>query len=103
MTTSTPSIELEDDSSTSSNKRSKVYQYFTYKTLKWCCNYCSKKFGDKATTTLWRHLKADHPMICKEMDQENPKVAGEMDKYTTSKQEKVSLLFNSYLIILIFY
>src|SRR3989337_2253223 len=104
MATSTSTIDLEDDSSSSSNRRSKVYQYFTLKTSKWWCNHCSKKFADKASTTLWRYIKADHPMLFKEIDQEteeSPIVVGEMDKYVTLKQEKVSLLL-SYLITLIF-
>ena len=95
MATPIPSIDLEDDSSSSSIKKSKVYQYFTYKTSRWYCNHCSKDFGNKASTTLWRHLSTAHPMIYKELNQGNPKVVGEMDKYTTFKQESVSLLFNS--------
>jgi len=93
MAAPTLDLDFEDNSSSSSVKKSKVYQIFTYKNSRWHCNKCSKDFGDKASTILWRHLKADHPMIYKDLDQENPKVVGEMDKYTTPKQENVSLLF----------
>ena len=95
MAASNQNFDLKDDSSSFSMKKSKVYQYFTYKAQRWHCNLCSKNFGEKASTTLWRHLQADHPMIHREAkgQQENP-VVGEMDKYTTSKQENVSLLFN---------
>ncbi|CAB4446469.1 unnamed protein product [Rhizophagus irregularis] len=59
-----PAIEVDENenSSLSSNKRSEAYQYFTFKTQRWYCNYCSKNFGDKSTSTLWRHI-AKHPKI----------------------------------------
>ncbi|CAB4485121.1 unnamed protein product [Rhizophagus irregularis] len=59
-----PAIEVDENenSSLSSNKRSEAYQYFTFKTQRWYCNYCSKNFGDKSTSTLWRHI-AKYPKI----------------------------------------
>ena len=45
-------IENEDTSS-SSAKRSAVYQYYTYKSSRYFCNHCSKSFANKSTTTLW--------------------------------------------------
>jgi transposase-like protein len=93
---SLPVIELEveetveDTSSSSSKKRSQVYQYFTYKLSRWSCNHCSKNFSDKATSALWRHINKVHPKLI-----EHEKVKeGEMDKYITSDiKENVSLIF----------
>src|SRR5271169_774702 len=84
---SSPVIELgvkevvEDTSfSTSTKKRSQVYQYFTYKLSRWCYNHCSKSFSDKTTSTLWHHINKNHPKLVKvEKEKE-----GKMDKYITS-------------------
>ncbi|EXX50781.1 hypothetical protein RirG_267610 [Rhizophagus irregularis DAOM 197198w] len=90
-----PAIEVDENenSSLSSNKRSEAYQYFTFKTQRWYCNYCSKNFGDKSTSTLWRHI-AKHPKIVEaqrvQKEQKQRKV-GEMDKYTvTAEKENAS-------------
>src|SRR5277367_4415818 len=77
-------------SSISTKKRSQVYQYFTYKLLRWCCNHCSKSFSNKATLTLWRHINKNHSKLV-EVEKEKE---GEMDKYITSdRKENVSLIF----------
>ncbi|EXX71594.1 hypothetical protein RirG_077070 [Rhizophagus irregularis DAOM 197198w] len=90
-----PAIEVDENenSSLSSNKRSEAYQYFTFKTQRWYCNYCSKNFGDKSTSTLWRHI-AKHPKIVEarrvQKEQKQRKV-GKMDKYTvTAEKENAS-------------
>src|SRR5215510_4236882 len=103
MATSSSSIididDIDDDSS-SSSKRSEVYQFFTNKGARWHCNHCSKNFGDKATTTLWRHIKFDHVNLYKiyenqkanqDQDQENQKI-GSMDKYVISSKKQVSFV-----------
>ncbi|CAG8774785.1 4638_t:CDS:2, partial [Rhizophagus irregularis] len=94
-----PAIEVDENenSSLSSNKRSEAYQYFTFKTQRWYCNYCSKNFGDKSTSTLWRHI-AKHPKIVEarrvQKEQKQRKV-GEMDKYTvTAEKENANLTEN---------
>src|SRR5579859_5219532 len=90
---SSPIIELDDDSSSSTmKKRSLVYQHFTYKNPRWFCNHCTRSFTDKASSTLWRHINKNHPSFV-----EAQKVKkGEMDKYiTTEGKEKVSLIFKS--------
>ena len=51
---------VEDTSSSTSKKRSQIYQYFTYKLLRWTCNHCLKDFFDKATSALWRHINKVH-------------------------------------------
>ncbi|CAB5136895.1 unnamed protein product [Rhizophagus irregularis] len=87
-----PAIEVDENenSSLSSNKRSEAYQYFTFKTQRWYCNYCSKNFGDKSTSTLWRHI-AKHPKIVEarrvQKEQKQRKV-GEMDKYTVTAEKE---------------
>jgi hypothetical protein len=103
-TASTSSIiNLDDDNSSSSKKTSPVYQFFTYKNSRWCCNHCSKDFGDKANSTLWRHLKSNHPRLHQEIKKqegeeggEGEEIVGEMDKFVTTtknKMENVSKLF----------
>ena len=77
-----------------------VYQYFTYKDSRWHCNYCSKDFGNKSSTTLWRHLKSSHPKYyqeaSKQESQEDQETIGEMDKYVHKTSVNVSLLFYSF-------
>src|SRR5271170_6181142 len=94
---SSPVIELgvkevveDTSSSTSTKKRSQVYQYFTYKLSRWCCNHCSKSFSDKATSTLWHYINKNHPKLVK-VEKEKER---EMNKYITSdRKENVSLIF----------
>jgi len=87
-----PIIEIEADDSSSSKRRSIVYQYFTYKSSRWYCNHCKKSFTDKATSTLWRHMKTNHPKIG---EVETPEKEGAMDQYiNTGRKENVSLIFN---------
>jgi len=86
-------IDLEDDNSSSSSKKtSPVYQHFTYKDSRWDCNHCSKNFGDKSNSTLWRHLNSNHPRLYQECKGQEGQITGEMDKYvlTKSKKEDVS-------------
>jgi len=95
-------INLDDGSSSSSKKTSPVYQFFTYKDSRWFCNHCSKDFGDKSNTTLWRHLKSNHNKLYQEIKKdEGEKIVGEMDKYVSikNKKENVSKLFNFFNII----
>jgi len=89
-----PMIDLEEDTNSSStSKRSLVYQYFTFKTSRYYCNNCSKNFSDSSTSTLWRHLNKNHPKIVAESQAQEGKVGG-MDKFVISdKQENVSLIF----------
>jgi L-lactate utilization protein LutB len=93
-----PAIEVDENenSSLSSNKRSEVYQYFTFKSPRWYCNYCSKNFADKSTSTLWRHI-AKHPKIeeaRREQKEQKQKKVGEMDKYiVTAEKENASIFY----------
>ena len=89
-----PMIDLEEDTNSSStSKRSLVYQYFTFKTSRYYCNNCSKNFSDSSTSTLWRHLNKNHPKIVAESQAQEGKVGG-MDKFVISdKKENVSLIF----------
>lgn len=91
-------IDVEEDTrSSSTNKTSRAYLYFTHKNLRYYCNYCSKNFGEKATTTLWRHIYAKHPNAIQE---EKEKIVREMDKFVKSEcKENVSnFYFNIYII-----
>ena len=89
--TPTPTIIDLEDTSSSSSRTSAVYQYFTYKTSRHHCNFCSKNFSDKSTTTLWRHLNNRHPNV---IVREKEKVIGDMDKFVKSEQkENVSMIF----------
>ena len=89
-----PMIDLEEDTNSSStSKRSLVYQYFTFKTSRYYCNNCSKSFSDSSTSTFWRHLNKNHPKIVAESQAQEGKVGG-MDKFVISdKKENVSLIF----------
>ena len=94
-------INLDDNDSSSSNKKtSPIYQFFTYKNSRWHCNHCSKGFGDKSNSTLWRHLKSNHQKLHQEIKkqegEEDVKIIGEIDKYITieNKKENVSKLFD---------
>ncbi|CAB4486884.1 unnamed protein product [Rhizophagus irregularis] len=60
-----PIVELkEDTNSSSSSKKSLVYQFFTYKSSRYYCNYCpSKSFSDKLTSMLWHHVNNHHSKI----------------------------------------
>ena len=83
--------EDENNSSLSSNRRSEVYNFFTLKSLRWYCNYCSKNFADKSTSTLWRHVSKIHPKIVEAYKEREQQKVGAMDKYTVSnKIENVS-------------
>ena len=86
-------IDLEEDTnSTISKKSSEAYQYFTYKNLRYYCNYCSKNYGDKSTTTLWRHINKKHPNVIIRVGKE--KMTGNMDKFVNSDQkESVNIVF----------
>ena len=97
----------DDDSSSSSKKTSPVYQFFTYKNSRWYCKHCSKDFGDKANSTLWRHLKSNHSRLHQEVKkqegEEGEEIVGEMDKFVTikNKRKNVSKLFNFSLLLTI--
>ena len=97
MSSTSPAIEIDenDSSSLSSNKRSEVYQYFTFKSPRWYCNYCYKHYADTSTSTLWRHVSKIHPKAVKAQKQKEQEQVGKMDKYTVSdKKENVSGIFN---------
>src|SRR5271168_2108927 len=95
-----PIIKDEDTSSSSTKKRSAVYQYYTYKSPRYFCNHCSKSFADKSTTTLWRHINKNHTNLIKAQKEKE----GEMDKYINSKRkENVSLIFKIFILIYIFF
>lgn len=88
-------INIDDDDSSSNKKISPVYQFFTYKDSRWYCNHCSKDFGDKANSTLWRHLKSNHQKLHQEVKkQEGEEIVGEMDKYITKKENVSKFFFN---------
>src|SRR5581483_5726137 len=89
--------ESNSNNSSSSKRRSLVYEYFTFKTPKWHCNYCSKQFSDKATTTLWRHINENHLKVCKTQKGQGNEENGEIEKYINRK-ESVSLVFTKFLI-----
>ena len=79
-------VDEDDSSSSSVNRRSQIYQYFTFKSQRWHYNNCKKNFSDESTSTLWHHITSSHPKLIEK--QEKP---GEMDKYIGSeKKESVS-------------
>ncbi|RGB22020.1 hypothetical protein C1646_776805 [Rhizophagus diaphanus] len=81
-------VELEaDTNSSSSSKRSLLYQFFTYKSPRYYCNYCSKSFSDKLTSTLWHHVNKHHPKIVAETQKQEEKI-GEIDKFVISDQKE---------------
>jgi transposase-like protein len=51
---------IEEDSSSTTSKRSVIYKHFEYKNSRYFCNYCNKNFSSKSTTTLWRHMNSKH-------------------------------------------
>ena len=86
-------VDLGDtSSSTMSNKTSDVYQYFTFKSSRYFCNYCSKNYADSATSTLRRHINKKHPNVIVRQE-EKEKTTGEMDKYVNKSVENVSVIF----------
>ncbi|CAG8631767.1 21215_t:CDS:2 [Rhizophagus irregularis] len=85
-----PIVELKEDTNSSSSKKSLVYQFFTYKSSRYYCNYCpSKSFSDKLTSTLWHHVNNHHSKIVAETQKQEEKI-GEMDKFVVINDQ----LFN---------
>lgn len=79
-------VDEDDSSSSSVNRRSQVYQYFTFKSQRWHCSHCKKNFSDKSTSTLWRHITNNHPKLIEKQGK-----PGKIDKYIGSeKKESVS-------------